>query len=113
MRIFALFVRTCRRLALMFVLFPYPSARAAEEAIHLSIVGGIASVGQYTKLEAPFWLREVPRLTRGRVTAEIHPFDRSGLSGQEMLQLMRLGVVPFGTALLALVSAEEPELNAV
>ena len=30
-----------------------------------------------------------------------------------MLQLMRLGVVPFGTALLALVSGDEPELNAV
>ena len=56
---------------------------------------------------------EVPELTQGRVQAEIHPFDRSGLPGQEMLQLMRLGVVPFGTALLALVSGDEPELNAV
>jgi TRAP-type C4-dicarboxylate transport system substrate-binding protein len=30
-----------------------------------------------------------------------------------MLALMRLGVVPFGTALLAVVSTEEPEFNAV
>ena len=30
-----------------------------------------------------------------------------------MLQLMRLGIVPFGTALLAVVSGDEPELNAV
>ena len=41
------------------------------------------------------------------------PFDRSGIRGQEMLQLMRLGVVPFGTVLLALASADEPELNAI
>ena len=41
------------------------------------------------------------------------PFDRSGIRGQEMLQLMRLGVVPFGTILLALASADEPELNAL
>ena len=45
--------------------------------------------------------------------AEIAPFDRSGIRGQEMLQLMRLGVVPFGTVLLALASADEPELNAI
>jgi TRAP-type C4-dicarboxylate transport system substrate-binding protein len=88
-------------------------AFAADPVIQLKVVGGLAGVSQYTKLEEPFWTQEVPELTRGRVQAEIHPFDRSGLPGQEMLQLMRLGVVPFGTALLALVSGDEPELNAV
>src|SRR5262249_36470403 len=52
-------------------------------------------------------------LSHGRIRAEIHPYDGSGLPGQEMLQLMRLGIAPFGTALLAVVSADEPELNAV
>jgi TRAP-type C4-dicarboxylate transport system substrate-binding protein len=90
-----------------------PAARATDSPIQLKVVGGLAGVSQYTKLEEPFWTHEVPELTRGRVQAEIHPSDRSGLPGQEMLQLMRLGVVPFGTALLALVSGDEPELNAV
>jgi TRAP-type C4-dicarboxylate transport system substrate-binding protein len=89
------------------------TVRAADGPIHLKIVGGLAAVSQYTKYEAPFWLRDVPRLTDGRVVADIHPFDQSGLSGQEALQLMRLGVVPFGTALLAVVAGDEPELNAV
>jgi TRAP-type C4-dicarboxylate transport system substrate-binding protein len=89
------------------------TASAADGPIQLKVVGGLAGVSQYTKLEEPFWTREVPEITQGRVQAEIHPFDRSGLPGQEMLQLMRLGVVPFGTALLALVSGDEPELNAV
>jgi len=89
------------------------TASAAEGPIQLKVVGGLAGVGQYTKLEEPFWTHEVPLLTKGRVQADIHPFDQSGLPGQEMLQLMRLGVVPFGTALLALVSGDEPELNAV
>ena len=30
-----------------------------------------------------------------------------------MLQLMKLGVVPFGTALLAVVAGDEPQLNAL
>jgi TRAP-type C4-dicarboxylate transport system substrate-binding protein len=86
---------------------------AGDPPIQLKVVGGLAGVSQYTKFEEPFWTQEIPRLTSGRVQVEIHPFDRSGLPGQEMLQLMRLGVVPFGTALLAQVSGDEPELNAV
>jgi TRAP-type C4-dicarboxylate transport system substrate-binding protein len=88
-------------------------SQAAEPPIQVKVVGGLAAVSQYTKFEQPFWTQQVPIITQGRVQAEIHPFDRSGLPGQEMLQLMRLGVVPFGTALLAQVSGDEPELNAV
>ncbi len=98
--------------ALIVVLFA-ASGHAADGPIQLKVVGGLASVSQYEQFERPFWIRDVPRLTGGRVQADIHPFDQSGLSGQEMLQFMRLGVVPFGTALLAMVSADEPELNAV
>jgi TRAP-type C4-dicarboxylate transport system substrate-binding protein len=85
----------------------------ADEPIHLKIVGGLAGVSQYDRLEKPFWDQRIEGLTNGRMKAEIHPFDRSGLPGPEMLQLMRMGVVPFGTALLAAVSGDEPELNAV
>lgn len=85
----------------------------AEEPIQLRIIGGLAGVSQYVRHEEPFWRDRVPQMTGGRVRATINPFDSSGLRGQEMLQLMRLGVVPFGTALLAAVSADEPELNAV
>ena len=88
-------------------------AAGADEPIHLKVIGGLDRVSQYVRLEEPFWRDRVPELTGGRVRAEIHPFDRSGLRGQEMLQLMRLGVVPFGTALLGLVAADEPELGAV
>ena len=38
--------------------------------------------------------------------------DRAGIRGQEMLQLMRLGVVPFGTLILSIAGADEPELTA-
>ena len=89
------------------------AARADDSPIELKVVGGLAGVSQYTEFEEPFWTKEVPLLTNNGVHAEIQPFDRSGLPGEEMLQLMHLGVVPFGTALLAEVSGDEPELNAV
>jgi TRAP-type C4-dicarboxylate transport system substrate-binding protein len=85
----------------------------ANEPVELKVVGGLAGVSQYERLEKPFWEHQIETLSNGSIKAEIHAFDRSGLPGQEMLQLMRLGIVPFGTALLAVVSGDEPELNAV
>jgi len=100
-------------LVMLVAFLAIPSSRAEDGPIHLEVVGGLAQVSQYAKLEEPFWVRDVPQFTQGRVQVEIHPFDQSGLAGEEMLQLMRLGVVPFGTALLAEVAGDEPELNAV
>ncbi|HJV95910.1 MAG TPA: TRAP transporter substrate-binding protein, partial [Albitalea sp.] len=88
------------------------AAAAGDAPQHLRIVGGLAGVNQYTRHEEPFWTTELPRLSGGKLSAEIVPFDRAGIRGQEMLRLIQLGVVPFGTALLSVSSAQEPELSA-
>jgi TRAP-type C4-dicarboxylate transport system substrate-binding protein len=85
----------------------------AVEPIRLKIVGGLAGVAQYTQIEEPFWREAIGPLSGGRVSATIHPFDQSGLRAQEMLQLIRLGVVPFGSAILSQVAGDEPELSSV
>lgn len=84
----------------------------AQAMVRLRIVGGLAGVNQYTRHEEPFWLRELPRLSGGRASAEIVPFDRAGIRGQEMLRLVQLGAVPVGTALLSVSAAQDPELAA-
>jgi len=86
--------------------------QAAPRVQHLRIVGGLNGLNQYTRHEEPFWTRELPRLSGGQLTAEIVPFDRAGIRGQEMLRLMKLGVIPFGTALLSLAVTELPEITA-
>jgi TRAP-type C4-dicarboxylate transport system substrate-binding protein len=101
----------CQCLLVSITLSPAPSL--ADEPLRLKVVGGLADVSQYVKYEEPFWRKTLSELTNGRVVGEIAPFDRAGFRAEEMLQLMRLGVVPFGTALLAIVSSEEPEFNAV
>lgn len=85
----------------------------AEEPIKLQIIGGLAGITQYTKIEQPFWLSEINTLSKGRISATIRPLDTGGLRNQEMLQLMRLGVVSFGTAQLSAIAGEEPEFSAV
>ena len=76
-------------------------------AASLRIVGGLAGLNQYARHEAPFWTQTLPALTGGRVQAEIVPFDRAGIRGQDMLRLMQQGVVPFGSAQLTLAGAED------
>ena len=100
---------------LLSVLHAQPTAAPAAEPapIRLDVVGGLAGVSQYERHEKPFWSERVPEITGGRVQAQIAPFDRSGVRGQEVLHLLRLGVVSFGNVLLGLAASDDPELNAV
>lgn len=95
--------------ALGLSLLPWSGA-AAQGAQHLRIVGGLAGVHQYTRHEEPFWTRELARLSGGKASAEIVPFDRAGIRGQEMLRLVQVGAVPFGTALLSVSASQDAEL---
>lgn len=87
-------------------------AKPPPPAYHLRVVGGLADLSQYTRREEPFWSKELARISGGRYTAEIVPFDRAGVPSTEMLRLMQLGVVPFGTALMSSFSAQYPEYTA-
>jgi TRAP-type C4-dicarboxylate transport system substrate-binding protein len=77
-------------------------------AVKLRIVGGLAGLNQYTKNEEPFWSQELARLSGGKYDADIVPFDRAGVPGADMLQMMQLGVVPFGTTLMTALAARYP-----
>ena len=92
-----------------------PTAHAnptAQKPYKLRIVGGLAGISQYTRQEEPFWNKELARLSEGRFEAEIVPFDRAGVPGSEMLRLLQLGVVPFGTTLMSSFTAQYPEYTA-
>lgn len=90
----------------------WPSRVHAEATVRLRVVGGLAQTSLYARHERPFWTQELPRLSGGRVAADIVAFDEAGLSGQEMLRLSQTGAVPFATALLPLVAVQDPELGA-
>jgi TRAP-type C4-dicarboxylate transport system substrate-binding protein len=88
----------------------HASPCAAQETEHLRIVGGLGGVNQYTRHEEPFWRQRLSALSGGRVTAEIVPFDRAGIRPQEMLRLVQLNVVSFGTTLLNVSAVVDPEV---
>jgi TRAP-type C4-dicarboxylate transport system substrate-binding protein len=107
----------CKAAWLLALLMPTAGAQTPAQAPpaavqHLRIVGGLAGVNQFTRHEEPFWATDLARLSGGRYSAEIVPFDRAGIRAAEMLSLIRQGVVPFGTALLSASATREPDLGA-
>lgn len=84
------------------------STAAPVPQLTLRIVGGLAGLHQYTRNEEPFWSKSLARLSAGKYAAEIVPFDRAGVPGSEMLRLLELGVVPFGTALMSSLQTSQP-----
>lgn len=88
------------------------AATATRPVMTLRVVGGLAGTSQYTKLEEPFWSRELERLSAGKYRANIVPFDRAGLPGADMLRFLQLGVVPFGTVLMSSLVGTFPQYAA-
>jgi TRAP-type C4-dicarboxylate transport system substrate-binding protein len=84
-----------------------------KAALHLRIVGGLAELSQFTHQEEPFWSHELARLSQGKYTAEIVPFDRAGVPGNDMLRLLQLGVIPFGTTLVSALAQTFPAYAAI
>jgi TRAP-type C4-dicarboxylate transport system substrate-binding protein len=88
-------------------------ARAADlPATHLTVMGSLGGTAQYREIEQPFWSQQLAQDSGGRITADVIPFDQTGLKGVEALQMARLGVISFLTLPLSLVSSEDPEANA-
>lgn len=108
----ALPIRLVLTLAALLLCWTGPAAAQPAPAQKLRIVGGLAGVNQYTRNEEPFWSKELVRLSAGRFDADIVPFDRAGIPGGDMLRLIQLGVVPFGTMLISALSVQHPEFGA-
>ena len=94
---------TLRRSCTLLLLLALPAVAQtpAPAGFKLRVVGGLAGLSQFTRWEEPFWTQELSRLSGGKFSADIVPFDRAGVPGSEMLYLLQLGVVPFGTTLLS------------
>jgi TRAP-type C4-dicarboxylate transport system substrate-binding protein len=102
-----------RWLAALLVLLAL-SARAEElPAIHLKVVGGLGETVQFKQFEEPFWSKEVPAQSGGRITAEVTPWDQLGLTGADLLEFIRLGSVTIGNVTLAQMQSRDAEIGAV
>lgn len=105
---------TSRRLAALLLAAAVTGtmAQTAAPTQRLRIVGGLAGVNQFVQHEQPFWTRTLQQRSDGRFTAEIVPFDRAGVPPQDMLRLMQIGVIPFGTIQISRVAPQDAAFSA-
>jgi TRAP-type C4-dicarboxylate transport system substrate-binding protein len=81
-------------------------------ATNLKVQGGWATAGIFQEYEVPFWKERLPRLSGGKVTADITNLNEMGLRGPEVFRLMRLGVIDFGTSALGYAAGDDAENEA-
>ncbi|MBL6455968.1 TRAP transporter substrate-binding protein DctP [Belnapia sp. T6] len=100
-------------LALILAITPSLPLPGEEPPFPLKVVGFYTHAGMYADFEEPFWTRQVPMLTGGRVQPSIVPLDRAGVREADLLPLLRLGVLQVATVPLANAAGDDPELSIV
>ena len=58
---------------------PAAAQTPAGAPYRIRVVGGLGALNQFTRWEEPFWSHELQRLSGGKFTADIVPFDRAGV----------------------------------
>ncbi|MCC7100905.1 MAG: TRAP transporter substrate-binding protein [Rubrivivax sp.] len=81
-------------------------AAHAQSKVNLQVVGNLGITTQSKELEQPFWAKQVPEATGGRVTANFKPWNEMGLKGPEVFKMLGQGVFDVGTSQLGFVAGD-------
>lgn len=81
-------------------------AAHAQAKANLQVVGNLGITTQSKELEQPFWAKQVPEATGGRVTASFKPWNEMGLKGPEVFKMLGQGVFDVGTSQLGFVAGD-------
>ncbi|MEM6887037.1 MAG: TRAP transporter substrate-binding protein [Pseudomonadota bacterium] len=88
------------------------TAQSYEET-EINYVGTWGNLSLYNKVEKPFWGEGLSEASDGAIKVNIQPFTEMGLQGDEILRLLRNGVLEVSATLLSYVAGEIPEAEAV
>jgi TRAP-type C4-dicarboxylate transport system substrate-binding protein len=78
----------------------------AQTKAALQVVGNLGITTQSKELEQPFWAKQVPEATGGRITASFKPWNEMGLKGPEVFKMLGQGVFDVGTSQLGFVAGD-------
>lgn len=81
-------------------------AAQAQNPVNLQVVGNLGITTQYKELEQPFWTKQIPAATGGRINASIKPWNEMGLKGPEVFRMLGQGVFDVGTSQLGFVAGD-------
>lgn len=87
------------------------SAFAEMPERKLEVVGGNGTTFFWNDFEKNFFAKTLPELSGGKLTANAVPYTELGLTGFEVLRLLRLGTYDMASVTLGSVVQDSPELE--
>lgn len=90
------------------------SAAVAEvQTAHFKVVGTWNNQSPFLVGEEPFWTETLPKVSGGKLTAQINSIVELGLKGWEVMRLTKLGIFDVAHGVYGYVASEEPALEGV
>jgi len=105
--------RAALGLAMLAAAAPVLGAGPAPDmpATRLRVLGGYSTLVQTSHVEKPFWQKEIPADSGGRITVDYNNYDAMALQEQQLLRLTASGVADFSSTDVVKVAGDEPTLE--
>ena len=92
----------------------WPGAATAElDQREFQVVGTWGNLALWKDHESRFWNEILPKASGGKLTANAKPYTEVGLSGFEVMRLLKLGTYDAVHAVTTYVAQDSPELEGV
>jgi TRAP-type C4-dicarboxylate transport system substrate-binding protein len=89
------------------------TAIAEIQQMKFKVVGTWNNQSPFLAGEQPFWEKELPEASGGKLTAQINSIVELGLKGWEVMRLTKLGVFDVAHGVYGYVASEEPALEGI
>lgn len=87
-------------------------AVAAEgDRIKFEVAAELGNTDWYTKFEKPYFEEILPKVSGGALTANAVPYDQLGLTGYELIRLVKSRKVDIASVSMNFVTQDSPALN--
>lgn len=87
------------------------SGVALAQSYDLNVVGSLSTSSLYPTYELPFWTETLPAASGGRINVTVQAFDRLGLGGAAVYEMVEQGVYDIGTTIIDYVAGDEPRVE--
>ena len=85
----------------------------AADKKEFKVVGSWGNLFAWKEFEKRFWTEDVPKASGGNLTSNAKPYTELGLSGFEVVRLLKLGAYDVAHAVTTYAAADAPELEGV
>ena len=81
------------------------------QAKDLSVVGSWSSLPLHKKFEVPFWTKDLPADSNGKIQVKMTTFDQMGIKGSDVFRMLSDGVFDVGMTVSDYAVGDAPELQ--